>query len=224
MLLHIGKCAGGSIQIYLKKLSINSQVIHLRMGDPKLDIELIKKSNYIFIPIRDPIKRYTSIFYFYKMKYDEKIKIGQKEEKSWNILNKVFERFQDNNELAEALNSDNIEDKNLALSFFSNCHHHITSFKQYITDEVLEIIKNKKIFIIRTEKLNDDFKKICSYFKKDFEIIKNNKIEIHNTNKYKNDKKKLSEKSIINLKKQLQSDYNTLYKLYINKITDELYI
>ena len=84
----------------------------------------------------------------------------------------MFERFQDSNYLAEALNSDNIEDKNLALSFFSSCHHHITSFKQYISDEVIEIIKNKKVFIIRTEKLNDDFKKICYYFKKYFNIVK----------------------------------------------------
>lgn len=223
MLLHIGKCAGGTIQLYLSKLSINSKIIHLLMGDTEIDVKLIEKSKYIFIPVRDPINRYNSIFYFYKMKYDEKREIGQKEKESWIILNKVFKRFETSNQLAEALNSDNIEDKNLALSFFSNCHHCITSFKQYLSDEVIEIIKNKKFFIIRTEYLNDDFKEICSHFKKDFHIIQKNPIHRHNTNKYNNNKS-LSQQSIINLKKQLKSDYDTLYKLYENNLIDEPYM
>lgn len=87
----------------------------------------------------------------------------------------------------------------------------------YLTPEIIDAMKSKRVFIIRQEHYNDDFRKYYQFLRCKYKINDdkyNNFIEnkYNNTNKY-NNKKTLSKISIENLKKIMSDDYLVFKKL-----------
>ena len=88
MIIHIPKCGGGNLKTdFINHHGINLPQIHLKKGE-KVNKTKIKKADYICVLIRDPIKRFISIFYYYKDRIDKKW--GPLEEQDREMYRKVF--------------------------------------------------------------------------------------------------------------------------------------
>jgi len=213
MIIHIGKCGGSNLRKKFIKLHNYDPIKHHCKSWTKSEKKLLLNSDHVVILLRDPIKRFLSIFYFRKS--------GRPEEN-------VFIEFKNANELAESLNSENITIKKKALCCF-NSPHLKYDFQYYINDEILDIIdKNKNIFIIRTEHYKEDFSKYYNYLLSK-NIIKQNKfpnffINIKNNTDKFNDQKRLSDKAIKNLKNIMKNDYSVLEKLCKRGLIQQTYI
>ena len=248
MIIHIGKCGGSNIvkkfrenhNLYVininhlndykkkipNKIKNGKYIISYHCGSQKnKKLTNLLKDNNIAILIRDPITRFISIFFHYYRSYTKGVL-----DKSYYY---IYERFKTPNQLAEALNSENLNDKKIALSAFRVITHLRYDFNYYLGKDRINYIhnNNNKVFIIRQEYYKNDFKLYYDYiikklnlenrFDKFFSDIKNN------TDEYKN-LKNLSEKAISNLKKKMISDYiildelckyNFISKEYLNSLT-----
>ena len=230
MLIHIGKCGGSNITCKFRDFySINIKHIHAQ----KPNKTAIKNADHICIMLRDPITRFISIFYYY---YDLYLKYINKENiPHINIVKKtvkIFERFTTADMLANALNSKNKEDKFLANSAFKIFPHLVYNYEFYLSSKIigLIIIKRlmKKVFIIRQEFYEEDFKIYHKFLILKYKI-KKNKFNLflenkrNNTNKF-NKQKYLSENSLNNLKIKMKSDYMIFKKLVKYGLIDKSYV
>ena len=242
MIIHIGKCGGSNLVKKFREIHnlyiISKNEIEKKRDGPTIikfhchnaihsdkEINNLIKDEDIAILIRDPIKRFISIFFHYYDNYTKGIL-----DKSYNS---IYNRFKTPNQLAEALDSDNSDDQALALSAFTIITHLRFDFNFHLGNNRIKRIydSNNKVFIIRQEHYKNDFKLYYKYLTKKFNLknefdkffvdIKNN------TNQY-NNLKKLSERAISNLKKQMILDYrildelckyNFISKEYLNSLT-----
>lgn len=206
MLIHIGKCGGSNLVYKFRELhDITIPHIHVR----KPDIRDIQNSDHVCILIRNPINRYISIFYFYYEIYERN--------KTDSIMKEIFDIFPTAEELAINLFSNDNKKRELCLSAFKHILHLRCNHAFYLTPQVIDAMKSKRVFIIRQEHYNDDFRKYYDFLRCKYNINHdkyNNFIEnkYNNTDKY-NNKKTLSKISIENLKKIMSDDYLVLKKL-----------
>tara|TARA_A100001015_G_scaffold315030_1_gene425881 strand:- start:718 stop:1206 length:489 start_codon:yes stop_codon:yes gene_type:complete len=141
----------------------------------------------------------------------------------------IFLKFNTANKLAEALNSEDLLEKNIAESSFILFNHLNYNYEYYLSNLNIDTIKkNKKIFIIRQEFYENDFKIYHNFLIQKYKI--NNpdlnffiETKLTNTDKY-NDQKKLSKIAIDNLKNKMKNDYNILNNLLKHDLITKQYI
>lgn len=230
MLIHIGKCGGSNI--FTKFINFHNLKIK-RVHGQKPKREDVKKADHICILLRDPITRFISIYYFYYNLYVLFVNKVNDEVKNKNIdliknCRKLFETFPTAESCANALNSENIKKKNIAHSAFELLPHLVFNYNVHLSNIIDLIRKKEKIFIIRQEFYEEDFKVYYKYLC-DTNNLKENKLELflknrrNNTDKY-NHIKFLSNNSIQNLKNKMNNDYSILNKLVNYGIIDKTYI
>lgn len=227
MIIHIGKCGGSNINCKFKeKYKIIVPTIHCF----KCTNNHIINTDHICILIRDPIIRYISIFYYYYDLYKRYMNGENIPHKNQIIKQKhIFLRFNTANKLAEALNSEDLLEKNIAESSFILFNHLNYNYEYYLSNLNIDTIKkNKKIFIIRQEFYENDFKIYHNFLIQKYKInnpdlnffIENKR---NNTDKY-NNQKDLSKRAIDNLKNRMKNDYNILNNLLKHDLITKQYI
>ena len=152
--IHVGKCAGGSINKALFKQGIAFKEYHC--GSANKDIEQLIRNdteeNIYLISTRDPIKRFISSFNWDKY---EKIVLQNTTNPTWA---KIYDTFSSVNHLVESLESSNDELKSMAECAFSGSFLHMhLGISWYLTLDLVSQIPSGRLYLIRTENLVDDF-------------------------------------------------------------------
>lgn len=208
--VHVGKCAGGSINVALDRNGFKFSELHCGTANSALkhEVETDGGNNFYLISLRDPIKRFVSSFNFDKF---EKIISGKSNYSSWQEIYKVFRSA---NELAEGLISPSQEVRDLAHYALreSKLHMHM-GLSWYVPIALAKKIPSDRVHIVRTEHLESDFCGFLKRFEKDnvltempFDKKSENflgKIDVDNP-------KKLSNKAISILTAFLSEDYDVL--------------
>jgi hypothetical protein len=213
--IHIGKCAGGSINLGLHKLGIDFEELHCGDSDSILLKRMAsdKGDNLYIVCLREPIARAISSFNWDKY---EKIITQKSENPIWNSL---YDRFENIESLVVGYNSDDEELRELAKIAFeeSRLHLHL-GLAWYISPEVAISLPPKRTAVLRTEYLDEDFKVMLSnhfpskVYSGTLPKDKDNKNFLSLSNIPK--PKYLSDSSIENLKEILREDYKVLEILY----------
>ncbi|WP_444939900.1 hypothetical protein ACJJI3_12320 [Microbulbifer sp. ZKSA004] len=221
--IHIGKCAGGSINIALNKNGIRFTELHCGAANVQLEHEISNDDgeNFYLISLRDPIKRFVSSFNFDKY---EKIISGNCKNSGWR---RIYENFDSANELAEGLLSSDQDVRDLAHYALnkSKLHMHM-GLSWYVPIFMVKKLPLNRVHIIRTENLDNDFNEFLKRFGKENVLTKMpsdkksenflEKIDVKNP-------KKLSNKSIAILTAFLLDDYYVLDHFFESGLLDSPY-
>mgnify|MGYP001363266602 CR=1 FL=1 len=157
--VHIGKCAGGSINLGLHQLGISFEELHC--GDANITLKQRLKAdtgnNIYLISLRDPISRAISSFNWDKY---EKLIVQKSTNELWN---KIYARFANLESLVSAYGSCDKELAALAELAFkeSNLHLHL-GLAWYVPEEIAKLLPPKRTFILHTESLDSDFGRMLS--------------------------------------------------------------
>ena len=222
--VHIGKCAGGSVNIALRDKNINFTELHCGESPSLLENILATDdgSQIYLLTVRDPIKRVVSSF---NWDLYEKIIV----QKSTNLLwNQIYNKFRCVDELACALSSDNKDLKNLAEKAFTSSYLHMhLGISWYLPESIVLNLPPKRTYVVATEFLLEDFNSFLTGAFPHLGIadsISSDKDAHSFINKLSIDEPKfLSDLGYFNLKKQLKSDYSTLDVLVARGITKHVY-
>ena len=162
--IHTGKCAGESIIKALKR-DFKMRILQYHVFDAQASFSynldaLINKNNnkhFIIIATRDPIKRWVSSFNWdlHRFVLMKNIKL----EKS------IFAEFKNIEMLAQGI----FEEKKNAMRF-GRFGHMGMGLSFYTSSEIQKKLPLDNTFVIRTEKINQDYKLILDKLKK-FQII-----------------------------------------------------
>jgi len=210
--IHIGKCAGSSINKVLNKNGFRFEEYHCFDADKEISnlLEKPRADDYFVISLRDPIKRFISAF---NWEVYEKV-IGDKPlMPKWKA---VFDTFGSVNELAESLSENN---ENSALAnyaiFESKLHLHL-GIAWYLKPEQVRLLPKDRTVVVRTERFKEDMQSLAIKLgKQDFDYSGANSKD---SKKFIDelpikDPKFLSELGINNLKAALKADYDVLHEL-----------
>ena len=200
VIIHIGKCGGGTVCCELKSKNIKFSTFHIR------EVIYEPNKNYVIV-IRNPIKRFISSFNWrYYLVCDNKIQENRfKNEK--NILNHYK-------------NVDNLcSDLEITPDIFNGTpssgkyiHHLREDIYFYLKTFITKCPKKQILGVICTETLKDDMKNI-------FDID----VTIHDKNNSKYNKI-ITDKSYEILKTYLKNDYIIINQMYKNDwISDKQY-
>jgi len=210
LLLHVGKTGGTFLRNYINKYNI----IFIK---PIRHKGRIRDGNYI-LGIRCPIERAVSGFFSrYRCMLDshkwERYKLTKKEIKIFEYYNKTYDSF---NDMCEDLYSSNKDKEVKAQNIFNCVTHLFMDINFYV--EGIEHLKsniNKIIYVLCTETLESDFKKLLNDYNTEFFNTK--EIYKHSSLKIFDNKKKLSDKARINIIKWYKKDYEIIELLYFHK-------
>lgn len=151
--IHVGKCAGTSINMVLNKNKIPFEQLHCNDADISLKKLLSENDdrNIYLISARDPIKRFVSAFNWDKY---EKIICAKRENSLWN---KIYQEFSSVNDLVEAFLKDDKDRKNLAEVACKSSKLHINlGLSWYIPISVVSLLPRSRTYLVRTESFYDD--------------------------------------------------------------------
>ena len=213
--VHLGRTGGSTIRNCLIRLNNFQKKYYFNYYGHLFKFHHLGKNSKYFFTIRDPINRFISGFNVRKNlaqlenttdpKKINKYKISIKEQES-------FKNFSSANHLAESIYSNDLSIRNKAMIAMNNIKHIKDTYISSLNKEYL--IKNKPFFVIESEKLEEDFFKLCNK-------LKCKKIDLPLKNISKNyrkgkdsDDKKLSDLAISNFKKWYKKDIE-LYKFII---------
>lgn len=223
-IVHVGKCAGGSIiKFFNKHHQTNIPTLHI--FDSRKRIKNIIENEDLILLLRDPIKRIISVFYYWKEQYDKKI-IDKKGRMFYK--NVYFETFNTVNEFAEGLSSNDVHKRSIALDIVNNLMHIKKSLSYYMCDvNTVNKIANNIKYVITQENFDADFNKFYTHYCKINNLTKHDftKYKIHNSNKY-NELKKLSSIGLQNLMNldNVREDYAIINILKIKGLVNHNYL
>ena len=181
--IHVGKCGGMTIRNMLKSQSILFFAIHVQA--PMLDSQF--KS---IIPIRNPVERFCSAFYWRKKKTSHNQKLRFNGEKNF------LDKHKDINSLI-----DNLEELQ------TNYVHHIGEVYHWYLANYLKVLTPQLLKgLVFTNSIKEDLGKM---YGKEFDDLWDNK----GTSEYE-----LTSKEREKLKEHLALDYKTLEQLF-NKVS-----
>lgn len=158
--VHIGKCAGSSINLILQKFQLPFEELHCFDANVILRERLNNDdgTNLYLISIRDPVERFVSAFNWDKY---EKIIVNKTANPLWN---EIYKNFTSVNDLVEALSTSNCHRRELAHKAVSASFLHMhLSVSWYIPYDIIEFLPKERTFLVRTENFFNDF----YYFLKD---------------------------------------------------------
>jgi hypothetical protein len=165
--VHVGKCAGGSVNLGLHELGIHFEELHCDNADIALKKKLQSDNgnNIYLISLRDPISRVISSFNWDKY---EKLIVQKSTNPVWNNIYNSFENLE---ALVSAYGGENKELASLAQLAFekSNLHMHL-GLAWYVPVEIAKSLPPKRTFVLCTESLDKDFEKMLSLFFPDKEF------------------------------------------------------
>jgi len=215
--IHVGKCAGSSINKALNQSRV--EFVELHCGDSSNELNRLfeqdKGDNVYLISTRDPIKRFISAFNWDK--YEKTVK-NKTRNLEWI---KIYDTFSSANHLAESLTSTDEKLRDYAEFVFTDSNLHIEfGLSWYISLEQASRFPKSRTFIVNTESLVSDYNFFC------LNVLKNN-LPVDALPKDKDssgflslieiDKPTyLSEIAIRNLKRQLEKDYSVGNLLAVN--------
>jgi len=174
-IVHVGKCAGESIILTLKRLfkSSNIRVIEYHIFDSNriIEEEISKSSSrenihWIFLT-RDPINRWISAFNWDIHTYHMNQYFYCHPE-----INKLFSQYSNCVELARGIA--NNEEEAIFLSRFHHLAfgHMAMGQAWYLPKTVMNLVKPDKTSIIRTEDIHEDMHKCLEKLKMQFSFLK----------------------------------------------------
>jgi hypothetical protein len=213
--VHIGKCAGGSINLGLHKLGLPFEELHCGESNNILKNRLMNDdgSNLYIISLREPIARVISSFNWDKY---EKIISQRVANPTWSL---IYSSFENVDALVAGYSSNNIETKKIARVAFEESQLHIQlGLAWYVPPEVALKLPPKRTVLLRTEYLNDDFQVMLSnhfpnkVYNGELPKDKDNKQFLMHSDIPR--PKYLSELSKLKLKEILEEDYEVLDILY----------
>lgn len=152
--IHVGKCAGSSINSALFQLEIDFKEYHC--GDANKQIaELIDNDsdeNIYLISTRDPMRRFISAFNWDKY---EKIMLQNTENLHWQS---IYEKFSSVNHLVESFESEDKELRRLAQYSISHSMLHMQlGISWYLPLALSKRLPGERVFVLNTESLLEDF-------------------------------------------------------------------
>jgi hypothetical protein len=220
--IHVGKCAGTSISLALRKCGLDFNEHHC--FDANLVLPTLLKScneHFYLLTVRDPVKRFISAFYW---DYYEKRVINDYQGPN-GIWKDLYEIFSTPNEVAEALNSDDSILKNAAENFIFNSKLHSEfTLSWYIRLDTVKQLNRENCHVVRTERADIDFAKFLE--KMNLEISNFSGL-VREKEDYKHELEKydvsLTVLGLKNLKDAYLDDYMVLDELYRKGLIDERY-
>lgn len=203
VLIHIGKTGGTTLSsLFRFRLEVHAERNSRRPQQATpWDYPHPSESDYLVIPIRDPIKRLMSAWYFHKFG-DAYHRTGMKKWRCWRCpgidnegVGKQMPNFFSFNEFAENLDTEEggrILDKGCLLHFCFNYHKYINYLKDWIARHPCQIR------IIRQEHFAED-------------VWRTFNVDIGNVVKHRGKpaqaNERLSRRAVSNLKAKLQTEY-----------------
>tara|TARA_B100001750_G_C15452983_1_gene569995 strand:- start:111 stop:914 length:804 start_codon:yes stop_codon:yes gene_type:complete len=205
--MHIGKTGGTAIKFAMNlKGSAYIDDKYIIVGHRhSFSLKDVLPDEKCFFFVRDPIDRFISSFYSRKRKGMPRIY------REWNKgEKKAFSKFNTPNELARALNSEDLNIKNDAIDAMKNIHHVKTSFWDwFISKEYFLSRKDDILFIGNQKKMDSDFIKLKNILElPDHFSLPRDPVKMH-----KNPEgidKNLDDNAIKNLKSWYAKDYEFL--------------
>jgi hypothetical protein len=208
--IHIGKTAGSALKegVRLRKfiwqnVTISGKYI-FQMEKHPFTMQHLKKDEYVFFIIRDPISRFISGFY-------SRMRMGQPRlYNPWSPEEEVaFGKFQTPNQLGEALSSDDQDLKISAEKALRGIGHVKSSFWDWFISQDY-IIKRKKslLFYLKQETLNQDLERIGKTLGFNFPQPADDEVNAHKNPEHFD--KKLSETARENLRNWFKEEYKFL--------------
>jgi len=213
--VHVGKCAGSSINQALNQRGIHFTELHC--GDANVRLKSVLKNddgaNIYLISARDPIKRFVSAF-----NWDKYEKIIKKKANNAN-WNNIYDTFHSVNCLVESLDSGDKHSRLAKFAVNNSKLHMELGLSWYIPIDIVSELPFGRTVLVQTESLLNDFNMFLAQFypiKAGFETMPRDKdsagfldkINIANPNH-------LSEQSTLKLRGYLDKDYNVLNSLRV---------
>ena len=190
-IIHIGKCAGGTIRTGLDRLGIRYREIHVTQFLPQ------RKARYVILA-RNPTERCISAF-----NYRKKIVLQQgRTHPDFPREKFVLQQYLNFNHLCESLYINGRPDKK-AHRDFENIHHLRERISWYLTPDIITHVIDQTISVILTETISDDFRRLTQ-----------TKIDLgHEKNIGNSMDRQLSIVGRQNLERYITKDYEILSKL-----------
>ena len=209
--VHVGKCAGTSIEIALQDLEIDYVDYHCFDADVRLKacLEDVRRQ-FFLITVRDPVGRFVSSFYW---DLYEKRMLNDHDGPD-GLWKSIYDTFRTPNELAEAVSSENQDLANLARAAFdkSGLHMHL-SLGWYLSAVDVHKLNPSNAHVIRTEHVDEDFGKFIRKFRgrRSYGPLSREKGDYKNEIEgYSN---YLSDQAVRNLREMYREDYLVLGEL-----------
>lgn len=154
-LIHIGKTAGTAIKDALSPARVSEHQI-LEFHSHETRMRDIRKGDRFMFFVRDPISRFTSGFYSRQRQGQPRIF------SPWTAdEEKAFTRFKSANCLANALSSENVEERAAAEDAMRSIRHVRDSYWSWFGDEQALLARKDDIFFIGAqETLAADFERL----------------------------------------------------------------
>jgi hypothetical protein len=155
-LIHVGKCAGESVQTALNQHKLYPKEHHCGSSNNDL-AELILSGDpaaFFIVLIRDPVKRFVSAF-----EWDlwEKV-LSRDEPPKFELWAQIYETFQTANDLAEALTSKDTAARTMAdRAIRAGRLHMQMDLAWYLPPHVARKLTPENASAVRVENIVDDF-------------------------------------------------------------------
>ena len=214
VIVHIGKCGGGSIADAIKDKLINAKSIHVKKPG------YTENSEYIIL-IRDPISRFISAFNWklFRCTTDEGMNYqGMPKPRGKNEI-QGYKYWKSIENFAENLYNENDEINPLALKLIQSSNHLKYDINFYLSD-LLPFMTKHNCKLIRCEHFDRDVKRVLGI------SSIGNQNHVYNKNLFSS---YLTPRGKENLRRLLEKDYKCIYELrekgligekYFNKIYD----
>jgi hypothetical protein len=201
--IHVGKSAGTSLLIALMKYEVDHEWLHCKNAN-EIILRKSLSDEYFLIPIRDPIERYISAFF-----YDYLIKYKKGLTGPGGLWREIYSEFENPSDLAEALTSPNPKLASLAASAFNASFLHIhLSLKWYVPQAIMYRFTKRNTFILDNNFLEDDLAEMLSRLGLGAEAIKLTRAREDYKDQLENYSAEMTDLAFKNLKSVLFEDYN----------------
>ena len=199
--LHIGKTGGSAIKYALKEHP-GSAGYAILLHSHRTKLRDIPRGQRVFFFLREPISRFISGFYSRQRQDQPRIFV------SWNPDEKMaFEYFRTPNDLAVAISSADVEEKDRAHRGMSGIRHIRNSYWDWFeSEEYFRSRLSDMLFVGFQERLGEDFE----ILKSKLGLPENAKLPDDDIRAHRNPTgldRTLSEEAIMNLKEWYKHDY-----------------
>lgn len=149
-LIHVGKCAGGTVNKFLEHNNVSVDRIHASVPDPaKLDAGIV-------VVLRDPIDRLVSAFNWRhpSTRPAEGRNLPHTDHDESELA--FYRCFDSVNEFAEALDADSKCGQRARDALTQHTKHIGMGYEFYFPDSVMAVMRTHRVFIIHQERLEED--------------------------------------------------------------------
>lgn len=200
VLIHVGKCAGGSVCHELHNAGYDFEHIHVQKPTISND------SKYVVLT-RDPVSRFASAFHWRKFVLNKQTASNQESDNLQNMKARMelefLSHFEDVNELAEMLNPDRpTQGLHGGISLVQLIGHVTLGFSWYLDDLIEATKPDQFIAAIAVESLAKDMHDV-------FGATVSTKDKMN----YPGKAKPLSQKAKESLRRLFSNEYRTLRRL-----------